>query len=265
MAFRRLLRGTVDRSTLEGVGEHLRDHYDLADATLEPLEANNWLSTPFVVDDRLFVKVITPQNALVHALMTAGRNLGVFASGVEGFFERYDEPYEMAEHELAATRRMRELGVHAPEPIEAFEFDGLGVLVLEYIPEYRTLDDLAPEAVAARAPELFEALATMHAADIVHGDLRSENVLLADDHLYFIDATKVRADAAGDAAAYDVACALAVLESLVDAKTAVRAATAVFDDETLLAALEFLDFVTVRPDHDFDAVAVKGEIETAVA
>jgi len=265
MAFRRLLRGTVDRATLDRVGDALAERFDLADPTLEPLEADNWLSTPCVVDERLFVKVITPQNALVHALLTAGRNLGVFASGVEGFFERYDTPIEMAEHELAATRRMRDRGVNAPAPIETLEVDDLGVLVLEYIPDFRTLDDLDPEMVAARAPALLEALATMHAADVVHGDLRSENVLIADGDLYFIDATKVRADAAADAAAYDVACALAVLESLVDAKTAVAAAAAVFDDETLLAALEFLDFVTVRPDHDFDAVAVKGEIETAVA
>jgi hypothetical protein len=264
MAFRRLLRGRVDQETLDLVGAELADRYDLADATIEPLEANNWLSTPSVVGDRFFVKVITDQNALVHALMTAGRNLGVFASGVEGFFERYDEPAEMATHELEATRKLRSLGVNAPEPIEAFDFDGHGVLVLEYLPDYRTLDELDPAAVADRVRDLYDALDAMHEADIVHGDLRAENVLIVDGELYFIDATKVREGAVADARAYDIACAMAVLEALVDAPTAVRPAAEVVDNDVLLAAVDFLEFVNVRPDHDFDTMAVTGEIEKIV-
>ncbi len=264
MAFRRLLRGRVDQETIDRVGEELADRYDLADASIEPLEANNWLSTPCVVDEQFFVKVVTDQNALVHALMTAGRNLGVFASGVEGFFERYDTPYEMATHELEATRKLQDLGVNTPEPIEAFEFDDHGVLVLEFLPDYRSLDEVDPDVVADYATALYEALDAMHEAEIVHGDLRAENVLLCDGELYFIDATKVREGAVADARAYDVACAMAVLDALVDAPTAVRPAASVLDDEVLLAAVDFLEFVNVRPDHDFDTMAVTGEIEKAI-
>jgi hypothetical protein len=35
----------------------------------------------------------------------------------------------------------------------------------------------------------------------------------------------------------------------------------VYSTQQLLAAREFLDFVNMRPDHDFDSAAVKGEIE----
>jgi len=265
MPFRQLVRGRVDGTTLDRVAAEVGARYGLPGATVEPLEANNWLSTPGVIEEELFVKVITPQNALVHALLTAGRNLGVFSSGVAGFFERFDTPVEMAEHELAATRRMFEEGVNVPEPVEAFEFEGFGVLVLEYVPDVRPLDALARERVAALAPDLFGILAQMHAAGIVHGDLRSENVLVADGELYVIDATKVREAAIDDARAYDLACALAAIESLTDARTAVEAAAGTVDAAALLAAEDFLDFVNIRPDHDFDAVAVKAEIEKAVA
>jgi len=241
------------------------DRYDIETARVEFLEANNWLSTPCVVNDRLFVKVVTQQNSLVQALMTAGRNLGAFSSGTEGFFQRFDTPIEMAEHEIEANRRMRKLGINAPEPMEAFEHGDVGVMVLEYLPDFRTLNDLSPEAVRHHTVEIFRALEVMHDANLAHGDFQRENVLVAGGELYFIDATKVRADAIDDARWYDTACALGALEPSVGARDAVAAALEVHDPADLLEAREFLDFVSIRPEHDFDAAALKGEIEKHAA
>ena len=261
MEVRRWVRGTVEWTRLEAVAREVARRYGLGTAHVEFLDADNWLSTPFVVNDELFVKVISRQNSLVHALFTSARNLGVFSSGMEGFFEHSAGPVEMSHHELDATRRIREIGLHAPEPIEAFEFDGLGVLVLEYLPDFRSLDDLQPEAVERFAGPVFESLSVMHANRLAHGDLRSENVLIHDDEIYFIDATTVREDGVEGAKAYDLACALAALAPLVGPRRAVTAALAHYSPEELLAAREFLDFVNMRPDHDFDAASIKGEIE----
>jgi len=261
MAFRRLLRGTVPWEQLEGVVQAVIERYDEPAAHVAFLEAENWLSTPLVVNDQWFVKVITEQNSLVHTLLTAGRNIGAFSSGTEGFFEHFGTPYEMAEHELAATRRMREIGVNAPEPIEAFEYDGMGVLVLEYIPDFETLDNLSPETVERHSPTVFDFLHRMHEDGLAHGDFRCENVLVAHDDLYFIDATSVREAAIQDARAYDLACALGALEPLIGAPAAVSAAARHYDTSELLAAEEFLDFVNIRPDHDFAAAEIRGAVE----
>lgn len=261
MAFRRLLRGRVPWETLEGVVAEVVRRYDRPAARVAFLDADNWLSTPMVVDDEWFVKVVTEQNALVHGLLTAGRNLGAFSSGTEGFFEHFGTPYEMAEHELEATREMRAIGVNAPEPLEAFEYEGAGVLVLEYLPAFRTLEELDPEAVAGHAGTVFDFLRRMHDAGLAHGDFRGENVLVAGGGLYFIDATSVRDGAIEDARSYDLACALGALEPLIGARVAVAAAAEYYDPDELLAGEEFLDFVNIRPDHDFDAAALKGEIE----
>ncbi len=265
MALRQFVRGTVEWSRLEAVAAEIGRRYDEPAVRVAFLDADNWLSTPCVVNDRWFVKVVTPQNALVHAVFTGARNLGAFSSGTEGFFERFDGPVEMAEHELDATQRLREVGLNAPRPVEAFEVDGLGVLMLEYLPEFRALDDLDDAEVGRRAPELFGALAEMHANELAHGDLRAENVILDDDRLYFIDATNVREDRIAEARAYDLACALAVLASRIGGKPAVVAALTHYSTDDLLDAREFLDFVNLRPDHDFDAAAVKGEIEQAAS
>jgi len=282
MGIRRLLRGRLDWSRLEPVVAEVAERYDLSAGNVTFLDADNWLSTPLVVDEDVFVKVISSQNSLVHALLTAGRNLGAFSSGTEGFFEHFDTPVEMAEHELAATRRMRELGVNAPEPLEAFEVDGLGVLVMEYLPAFRTLDELDADAVTAYAPSLFGALATMHDDGLAHGDLREENVLVAGGasggdasettadarpaaELYFIDATSVNEASIEDARSYDVACALGALTPHIGAGETVEAALSAYSPAALLAACDFLDFVNIRPDHSFDAAAVKGEIEKVAA
>lgn len=260
MDLRQLVRGRLSWPRLEAVARELAVRYDRDAVHVEFLEADNWLSTPMVVDERWFVKVVSPQNTLVHALFTTGRNLGAVTSGCEGFFDRFWTPYEMAQHELEATRQMHSIGLNAPKPIEAFEIDNLGVVVLEYLPSFRSLDELDREEVVRHAPELFRALRTMHDNGLAHGDLRGENVLVYEDTIYFIDATKVQRES--DARAYDLACGLAALEPLIGTKEAVRAAETAYSIDDLLEALDFLDFVNIRPDHDFDATAVKGVIET---
>jgi serine/threonine protein kinase len=260
MSIRGFLRGEVSGELVQRVAREAALKYGQEVESLELLETDNWLSTPCVVNDSLFLKIITSQNSFVHGLLTTGRNIGMFSSGTEGFFEHFRTPIEMAEHELWATRRMRELGINAPEPLEAFEYDGVGVLVLEYLPTFETLDTVDRNQVEAVAPELFEFLARMHETGLVHGDLRGENVLLADGHVYFIDATNVRGDAVDDARAYDIACALGTLEPLIGARSAVALADEYHTKAQLLDADRFLNFVNIRPDHDFDAQEVRGEI-----
>jgi len=261
MAFRRLLRGRVPEETLEAVAEDVRDRHDQPAEGIDVIDADNWLSTPMVVDDRWFLKVITDQNALVHGLLTRGRNIGAFSTGNEGFFEHFETPEAMASHELDATARMRELGINAPEPVEAVEYDSMGVLVLEYLPDFVALEELPSDAVGDHVATVFRFLARMHEAGLAHGDVREENLLVSEGDLYFIDATRVREDAIEDARAYDVASALGALAPLVGARQSVAAAGKHYSPADLLAAEDYLDFVNIRPDHDFDAATLKGEIE----
>lgn len=265
MDIRRLVRGTIDWDELEGVALELSRRLDREDVRITFLETDNWSSIPFVIDEAYFVKVITPQNALVHALFTGARNLGALSSGSPGFFDRFDSPIEMAEHEVKAIERMRAIGLNVPEPIDAFAHGEYGVVVMEYLPEYRPLSDVDLGERAGLQRSLFATLATMHDHGVVHGDLRAENVLLHAGELYFIDATLVSDELLADAKGYDLASALAIVTPHVGAKATVELAEAYFNDDALLAAHRFLDFVKLRPDHDFDAVQLRGEIETHTA
>ena len=261
MSLRRFVRGHPSWSAIETVVRSVVERYDRAPAHARFLEADNWLSTPVVIDGALFVKLISQQNTLVHALFTTGRNLGAVASGTAGFFESFQSPAEMARHELEATQKMRELGLNTPEPIEAFEAEGYGVVVFEYLPAFRPLDSLNPKTESWVAEELFAALRTLHDAGLAHGDLRAENVLLLGDELYFIDATSVDGDTQEGIRSYDLACALAALEPILGARAAVAAAEPSYPMTDLLSAADFLHFVQLRPDHDFAAAGLRSEIE----
>lgn len=262
---RQLVRGTVDWADLEAIGRELAVRSGREAVRIEFLDADNWLSTPLVVDDEWFVKVITPQNALVHGVLTGARNLGAFSSGTEGFFSRFDGPVEMGRHELEATRRMREIGVSAPAPVEVFEHEGLGVVVLEYLADYRTLGELPDEELQPVAARMLAGLARMHDHGLAHGDLREENVIVVEGEPYFIDATQVREAGLADAVAYDLACALAVLEPRIGPRRSVALAVESHGEAELLRASRFLDFVNLRPDHEFDVALLQGEIDKAAA
>jgi len=139
------------------------------------------------------------------------------------------------------------------------------VLVLEFLPSFRTLGELSDDTVGAYAEPLFGLLARLHAAGLAHGDLRAENVLLSGDELYVVDATTVREAGMDSARAYDLACAMGALAPRLGAPETVAAAGRHYDGETLIAARDFLDFVSLRPDHSFDANRLKGELEKVAA
>lgn len=265
MDVRRLVRGTLDWELLEDVCSELAHRLGREEINVTFLETDNWSSIPFVVDDDYFVKVITPQNALVHAMFTGARNLGVMSSGSQGFFDRFDSPYEMARHEMTAIDRLREIGLHAPEPIECFEYENVGVVVMEYLPEFTTLRDIDLTDHPQLQTGLLDSIARMHDHDVVHGDLRAENVLVQAGELYFIDATLVNADGREHAMGYDLASAIAILSPATGPKRAVELAQQYFSHGDLLAARRFLDFVKLRPDHDFNLVQLRGELDSLVA
>ena len=62
-----------------------------------------------------------------------------------------------------------------------------------------------------------------------------------------------------------MARALAALETLMGAADAVEAALTSYSTDELIAARRFLEFVAIRPDHDFAAAELIGELEKRTA
>ena len=244
MSFRSILRGdsSVD---LDDIARILRDERGFDEVDLTPVDGENWLSVPLVVNDEFFVKVLTPQNTWTHSLFTTVRNLGVRVSGNGPFFESFDSPAEMARHEFESTRRMREVGVRAPEPVDVIEGDGEALLLFEYLDGFETLSEVSLDETTVR--EVFRMLRLLHRNRLAHGDLSLENVLVVDGDIYFIDSTSVADNGHDDAVAYDLACALGALSSRIPPSEVVSVASEFFDADDLRHALDFVAVVRLRP------------------
>ena len=65
-----------------------------------------------------------------------------------------------------------------------------GIITMEYVQGQRVKDifnDLPSEQQIQLCREIGENIAKLHNHDIIHGDLTTSNMILRDDHLYFID------------------------------------------------------------------------------
>lgn len=244
MSFRSFVRGenSID---IDEIKEGLREHYKLDSIEIEVLKADNWLSVPLVVNREYFVKVISPQNTLTHAFFTSMRNIGVTMSGNGPFFETFESPYEMAKHEIDVTRSIRELGIHAPRPIEVIEVGENALVVFEYISDYKTLDET--ELTLDLIHKIFRNLRHLHENGFAHGDFSLENVLVVDDEIYFIDSTKIKPEGRKDAVAYDLACALGALAWHIGEKEVVGIASEYYSPDELGHAVDFLILARFRP------------------
>lgn len=264
MSFKSFVRGdsSVDVNDIKSV---LRNECGFDEVEISPLNGENWLSVPLVVNDDLFVKVVTPQNALTHSFFTTFRNLGVRFSGNGPFFETYDSPAEMARHEFESALRMREVGVRAPRPIDVVEAGEDALLLFEYLEGFEPLSEAKIDNDRMR--EVFGMLRRLHENGLAHGDFSLENVLVVHDDAYFIDSTNVTEEGHDDAVAYDLACALGAFSSRVDPSDVAAAASEQFGDEDLLHALDFLVVARLRPGigDAFALLELRGAVQETVA
>jgi RIO-like serine/threonine protein kinase len=217
-----------------------------------------------VVNDELFVKVVTEQNTWTHSLFTTARNLGARFSGNGPFFEAFDSPAEMARHGFESARRMREAGVRAPEPVDVVEGDDEALLLFEYLDGFETLSDAALDDATVR--EVFDMLRRLHDNGLAHGDFSLENVLLVDGDVYFIDSTSVANDGHDDAVAYDLACSLGAFSSRLRPNDVVALTSEFFDADDLRRALDFLAVVRLRPgiEESFSVLELRRAVAEAV-
>ena len=246
--------------------------YDEVRALFDSLGSGNL--EPQVVYDGGVPVDVTPLPLVRHedketeGYETFNEALNAYFDAVDEYEEKQDDDGDEA---VEKQRRIVEQQERAIEEREEEEerlrekaevlYENYGVVVLEFLHEFAALDALDRATVTQFAPELFESLARMHEAGLVHGDLRGENVLVAEGELYFVDATNVDEAALEDARAYDLACALAALEPLVGASVAIEAAERHHPPEMLVASERYLDFVTLRPDHSCDTRTLRGEID----
>ena len=85
--------------------------------------------------------------------------------------------------EVKLLSDLRRIGINVPRIIESNKYR----IVMEFINGKRLKDLLDKSNFKEFCKEIGENVATMHQADIIHGDLTTANIIVRDNILYFID------------------------------------------------------------------------------
>lgn len=257
MDVRKLVRGSPEWDDIERIGQLVTDEYvDSSEGKFEFILSDNWLSTVCVVNERIFLKMVTRQNTAIHRVFTASRNAGSLSITGNLLFDRFESPIEMVEYEHRTLRRMQDAGVNAPSPIDTFEYNGVGVLLAEYINELQYLTEISEKEKYISS--VFNQLRTLHDAGIGHGDIRGENLIISNDELYFIDPTNIRTH--NDFKYYDLASALATIAPLIGEQETVQVALDYYSEQEVMQARRFVPIISIRPDHEFNQTKLQSTI-----
>ena len=90
--------------------------------------------------------------------------------------------------EAKMMREVRRLGINVPQIIEVDEKNG--EIFMEYInsPTLKEkLNLMKKDEIKKVAKKIGEVIATLHANNIIHGDITTSNILIKDSKLFFID------------------------------------------------------------------------------
>jgi len=212
-----------------------------------------WLSIPCIVEGRkhghdvkYMAKIINDMSAIKHRYMTMLRNLGVLATAAELHFDEYADARDMAYFEQYCLKRLREEAVNAPAVIGMYRLNEDDyMLVMEFV-EGRPLS--AETLGDDQADQIFRDIRTIHDHGFVHGDIKPDNLIVADGKVYVLDCLKVGYSAFSVAKSFDLICAICTVSQMLPVGLTLEHAKRYFSGDELLGAGRLLDFALSKVD-----------------
>jgi serine/threonine protein kinase len=195
---------------------------------------------------KYMAKIINNMSAIKHRYMTMLRNLGVLATAAELHFDEYADAKDMAYFERYCLARLREEAVNAPAVIGMYRLNEDDyMLVMEFV-EGRPLS----EATLGddQADQIFRDIRTIHDHGFVHGDIKPDNLLVADGKVYVLDCLKVGYSAFNVAKSFDLICAICTVSQMLPVGLTLEHARRYFSGDELLSAGRLLDFALSKVD-----------------
>jgi hypothetical protein len=212
-----------------------------------------WLSIPCIIEGRkdggkvkYMAKIVNNLSATKHRYMTMLRNLGVIATAAELHFDEYTNAKDMANFERYCLNRLREESVNAPAVIGMYRLNEDDyMLVMEFI-EGQPLSEasLGDEQV----DQIFRDIRTIHSHGFVHGDIKPDNLLVADGKVYVLDCLKVGQTAFEVAKSFDLICAICTVCQKLPVSLVLEHAKKYFSSDDLFNAGRLLGFAISKVD-----------------
>lgn len=256
--------GSVDRDAVENViNEEIQAETGSPPQNIDLIEGENKLSDAFNVDNNYIVKIIMDGHYRYHKIIISLRNYGLSPYGGLNLFEPYESHKDMAKYEFDKLKEMERSDIPVPTPVSVVSQDNFSLLMMEMLNDPLEFNEITDNSDAVRfTKSLFTQVNRMHSRNIAHGDIQTDNVLISDDQMYFIDPSSINANVNDNTwRHYDIGSALVTATSVIDESMVAEIAPKYFEKDALRESLRILPLICIQWGHDFEANKIRNELD----
>jgi tRNA A-37 threonylcarbamoyl transferase component Bud32 len=247
------------RDVLRDIRQIMGEQYGVRRVSIRPIGADgSHLSMPVKITGvdregrrvRYFGKILGSGDVVSERSMQFVKNLYLEIKALDPIFDFADTAEQMGRRQFGSLKAIYESGVPTARPYGLHQLNpSTWLFVVEFL-DARPMSEWA-ECTDEEVDTLFGYLRRLHDRGLVHGDIKSENILRG-DRLYLLDAGVLRNDIdLSKRQAYDLACLLCTFLHSHPVGETVTAARRYYSSRNLRDAAEYLDLVQQRQDFHF--------------
>lgn len=237
------------------------DFLQLDDPKIRKLNGDHKLSNVYILNDAYIMKIVTKRHVEYHRLLTLFWNASLQYIGCDNFFESFECPYDMVEHEYTTMEDMRDvMSVYSPKPIAYADYADCGVIISEYISDSEPFGNTHGNTAVELTEKLFNSVSNLHSANIPHGDLQQDNILVSENNVYIIDANHIN-KCEPNYKYYDIASVISTASRVIGAEKSIELAKKYFANEDIKKCKKFIDIIVIQFGHDANKKVIKSEID----
>lgn len=245
-----------DSKAKDFVKDSLDENISYIPSNIEPIGDTNKLSLSYKVDNKYIVKVVTMRHLELQRIFSHFWNISILPNSTDLIFGTYRTPKDMVQYEYNTINEMIDCDIKVPDPIFYTEHEKTGIIGIEYIDNFVEYEDIDKGNFVDYTSELYKNVKIMHESNIGHGDIQSDNILIYNDQVYFIDPTKIILDNE-EYKRYDLACSIATATTKIDYETSVNLALDYFDRDEVERSLEYIPSIMLQLGYDFNIINLK--------
>jgi tRNA A-37 threonylcarbamoyl transferase component Bud32 len=237
----------------------LTENYKIKKISIKPIKAGiSRLSNPIEITGiskrgkktHYFGKIIGNSDVFTYRSIQYLKNVYLQLNGRPPLFGVFETPEEMAKGQYQILKTIQKSGIPTAKPYGVYRLRGsIWLLITEFLTG-KPLSSVE-KLDLKQMDTIFSYLKKMHKKKIYHGDLKPDNILI-NRKIYILDVGYVRKDTPKDEKqAYDLACLLCSFLRYQPAEQIVRIAKKYYSLKKLQTAMQYLEFVQMRPDIHF--------------
>ena len=244
------------REVLRTIHSIMLTNYGMRQISVRPIgSGGSRLSIPIKIvgvndkggNVRFFGKILGSNDLMTARAIQVVKNIYLEMNSKDPMFGFAKSSEEMARHQYETMSAIYALGLPTARPFGYHNInDILWLLVTEFL-DARPINS-AEEVTSEVMDTVFGYLKRMHKANIYHGDIKPDNIMLG-DKVYILDVGRYLEEASTHhKQAYDLASQIASFTGYQPPEEIVKIARRHYSQSDIKAAAEYIELIQRRPD-----------------